>query len=64
MKLPEQAELFAPVIMAWNDMDNAAQRVLTAQPFQMTEAADRLNKARLALREAIQKYDRQLVGAQ
>ncbi len=38
---------------AWNEMDNAAQRIATALPFQMTEAAERLDKARLAMRKAI-----------
>lgn len=37
----------------WDEMDNAAQRILTALPYQMTEAAERLDTARLLMRKAI-----------
>ena len=38
---------------AWDEMDNAAQRILTAQPFQMTEASSRLDAARQSMRTAV-----------
>jgi hypothetical protein len=38
---------------AWDAMDSAAQRILTASPTQMTEAAERLEKARLRMGEAL-----------
>ena len=39
----------------WDDMENAAQRVLTALPAQMTEAAERLDRERQRMRKLVQK---------
>lgn len=38
---------------AWTAMDQASQRILTAQPATMTGAAERLEAARVALREIV-----------
>lgn len=46
----------AEVLIAWDNMDNAAQRIATAQPFQMTEAASRLEDCRLAMRKTMQDF--------
>lgn len=42
------------VCNAWDAMDAAAQRLMTAQPHQMTAAAEMLEDARLRMRSAIQ----------
>jgi hypothetical protein len=39
-------------------MDRAATAILLAQPHRMTEAAERLEKARTALRDAVLKLER------
>ncbi len=46
-------EAFKSLLEAWDEMDRAANRMITALPFQMTEAAERLEAARKAMREAI-----------
>lgn len=43
---------------AWDEVDRAAQRVLTALPSQMTEAAERLDQSRLAFRAELQAFTR------
>ena len=42
------------LMKAWDKMDRAAQRMLTAQPYQMTEAAERLDVARREMSTAVQ----------
>jgi len=44
------------LLALWDDLDKAAQRVLTSQPWQMTEAAIRLEEQRRLFREAINTY--------
>lgn len=39
---------------AWDRMDNAAQRVTTSLPFQITEAVATLDHERLAMRAVVQ----------
>lgn len=51
----KKLDAMTPLLEAWDEMDNAAQRVLTALPGQMTEAAARLDAARLAMRTVIQR---------
>lgn len=41
---------------AWESINNAAIRILTAQPHQMTAAAERLETTRLAMQDIIQNY--------
>lgn len=43
------------LMVAWDEMDNATQRMLTALPSQMTEAAARLEAMQRAMRTALQK---------
>jgi hypothetical protein len=43
------------LLRSWDDVDNAAQRVATSLPSQMTEAADRLERARIAHRDILQR---------
>lgn len=45
---------FVALMNAFDVLDGAAQRVIVAQPFQMTEAAERLDGARLKMREVLQ----------
>jgi hypothetical protein len=49
------AELVA-LLTAWDEMDNAAQRMETALPSQMSAAVARLEGARLQMRAAIQRF--------
>lgn len=49
-------EKLIALLTAWDDMDNAAQRILTAQPFHMTSASEGLDKCRLEMRKAIQDF--------
>ncbi len=44
--------------VAWDEMDASAQRILTAQPHQMSQAAERLEAARLSMRGAVQSRHR------
>lgn len=46
-------EDFSKLLQAWDELDQAANRIVTALPFQMTEAAERLEVARKGMREAI-----------
>lgn len=43
------------LMTAWDAMDSAAQNMLVAQPSNMTEAASRLNTARLVMRHVVQR---------
>lgn len=49
-------ERLAELISVFDDLDNAAQRMLVALPDQMSEAAHNLDVARLRMRAAIQIY--------
>lgn len=49
-------ERLAELLTVFDDLDNAAQRMLVALPDQMTEAAHNLDEARLRMRIAIQLY--------
>ena len=40
---------------AWDAVNNAIRRILTAQPDQMTEAARRLDEARSVMDEVVRK---------
>jgi hypothetical protein len=44
-----------PLMIAWDNMDSAAQRVLVAMPSQMTAAAEGLDIARRAMRDALNR---------
>lgn len=46
-------EDYTKLLQAWDEMDRAANRMITALPFQMTDAAERLDAARKEMREAI-----------
>lgn len=46
------------LMTAWDNMDKAAQRMLTSLPHQITEAAERLEASRLATRNAVQQMSR------
>ncbi len=54
MSAPSITELMT----AWDNMDNAAQRMLTSLPHQISESAARLDAARLEMRGAVQKMMR------
>jgi uncharacterized protein YdcH (DUF465 family) len=56
-------DLLKNLIEAWDEMDRASASVLTAQPSSMTERADRLEKARLKMRDVIHTYAVHGVGA-
>lgn len=43
------------LLHAWDEMDNAAARVSTSLPAQMTEAAARLERVRLETRAVVQR---------
>jgi hypothetical protein len=43
------------LLVAWDEMDNAAQRVSISLPDKLTESVARLEKARLATREVVQR---------
>jgi len=53
---PQPTTPFDPVLTTWDDLHAAIQRILTAQPYQMTEAAERLDNAHGRMREAIMQY--------
>lgn len=46
---PSLLELYS----AWDTLNQAAQRIITAQPHQMTESAEKLEMARENIRKAI-----------
>ena len=46
-------EAFKGILAAWDEVDRASNRMITALPFQMTEAAERLEAARKAMREVL-----------
>lgn len=46
----------------WDELDRACQSVATALPSQMTEAAAKMDAARLAMRTLIQDFIRQPQG--
>lgn len=48
-------ELVVELMNAWDELDGAAQRMLVAQPSQMSEAAQQMNKSRLRMREIVQR---------
>lgn len=50
----EQAERVA-LFDAWEEMDRASQRIQTAQAANITAAAERLEAARLKMRELLHK---------
>lgn len=43
------------LLVAWDEMDNAAQRISISLPDKLSEAVARLEKARLATREVVQR---------
>lgn len=47
------SETMEKLLRLWDDVDSAAQRVLTALPHQMTEAAARLDEQRRLFRTAL-----------
>lgn len=49
---------YEAVMEAWDDMDNAAQRVQVALPSQMTAAVERLDIARIRMRNALHAFYR------
>lgn len=49
-------ERLAELLSVFDDLDNAAQRMLVALPDQMTEAAHNLDMARQRMREAFHVY--------
>lgn len=50
-----ESDLFA-LLNCWDDLDSAINRVVTAQPRQLSEACDRLETTRVALRDQMRKY--------
>lgn len=46
---------FEQLLNAWDRMQGSVQRVLTSQPFQMTEAAARMDAERLSFNALIQR---------
>lgn len=44
------------LLNAWDEMDNAAQKMATSLPSQMTAAVDNLEVKRLGMRKALQDY--------
>jgi len=51
------------VLDAWDAMNKAAARICTAQPHQMTRAAERLETVRLEMHDLIQRYAQSLIEA-
>ena len=49
------------LLRAWVEMDNAAQQVSTALPRQMSEAVDRMDRARIATRDVVQRISMQMM---
>lgn len=43
------------LLVAWDEMDNAAQRVSISLPDKLSESVARLERARLATREVVQR---------
>lgn len=43
------------LLKAWDEMENAAQRVTTSLPGQLSESVARLEKARLAARDVVHR---------
>jgi hypothetical protein len=43
------------LLVAWDEMDNAAQRVSISLPDKLSESVARLEKARLATRDVVQR---------
>jgi hypothetical protein len=52
------AQCLVALLEAADDIDLAAQSILMAPPHRMTEAADRLDKSRVAMRKAISDFRR------
>jgi hypothetical protein len=52
------------LLVAWDEMDNAAQRISTSLPDKMSENVARLEKARLATREVVQRVSMALSSRQ
>ena len=52
---PAQEQVVA-LMKTWDALDNQISRVLTAQPYQMTEAANSLSGLRANMRSAMQKW--------
>jgi hypothetical protein len=55
---------FIALMDAFDALDGAAQRVIVAQPSQMTDAAEKLDTARLAMREVLQSAIRSRISHQ
>ncbi|MBS3648777.1 hypothetical protein KEU06_09185 [Pseudaminobacter sp. 19-2017] len=49
-------EALIRLVSLWDDVDNAAARVETSLPFQMSEAIARLEETRKVFRIALQSY--------
>lgn len=49
-------EELAEVLKAWDNMENASQRVETSLPFQMSAAIAELELARKIMRNVLQRY--------
>jgi hypothetical protein len=56
--MSQDAEKIERLLVAWDNLDSAAQRVLCSLPSQMTTAAERLNDERLAFRAVITAFVR------
>lgn len=51
------------LLEAWDEMDNAAQRISTSLPDKLSESVARLEKSRLATREVVQRVTMALIRA-
>ena len=51
-------DLIIELMNSWDAMNNAAQRILVSQPGSMTEAASRLDTARMEMQTVINKFCR------
>lgn len=49
-KMPPAVPFFAPLLAAWSEMDSAAQNSVIATAAELTQAAARLEEARIVLR--------------
>jgi hypothetical protein len=50
------------LMLAWDNLNSAARRILVAQPWQMTEAASRLDQAREEMQEVMNKTMRKVAA--
>lgn len=50
-----EREYAIELLTAWDRVNNAAQRMIVAQPCAMTEAAERLDSARLSMQAILNR---------